>query len=695
MYGWNSISKAGFRASMPRSIARELREQVRAEAEAGKQNNNNSNNHLQRVNSHPQSITTQGSTATTGQRDVLPKGCYCQLGSVFRAILFLVLILGVTGGVCYWIYLSHFSSSNKSSDPDPNRGKQSTEKPFTEEVEEVHEDLQITISELKKLYTEAKLLKLKAGNESQNETEFKIPENETETELETTPANETELETTENEAEMKKPVNETGISAEEAGVRARHGKALNMEMKFVQEGGTLADLAVSTDWLKKIPAAISANSSESLEEKVLKDPTLDVYTDVNGNLHSVSELNSLLASLKRQVQPEVLREEHLVEIVTPQMIDEDTTTATTTTTTTTTTAPSTTMTEDWVLEDRSKNGFSFDHFFTNKSTLTSTDVDARKLESETVVNTKEESSTGFQTDDGYVTDNGFRTDNGFETDKSIFNLIDVVKVQQNNIDLSTTISHEDEIDLNNFFPPNVTSSSEQDEVTLTSQDPQEVPEISTLDLSSQELDNQNLNSQELNNPELINHEHNSQELNNPELNNHELSNQELAVTSNRDIGIPEVGANNPEPQVFKITDLLREDRKQPEQSSIDQGVFSTTLNVREEDDVADVDVSLEASIQNNHEEDNPEPQNEEIRSLTDILKSLKQDSNFSFPSPETDQQPREEQESVQEMSEIDSGSLHSLFASLENKKSKDNFSPEIFSLEGIANHFVSTGIVIF
>jgi hypothetical protein len=58
-----------------------------------------------------------------------------------------------------------------------------------------------------------------------------------------------------------------GGESVERGQSSRRGKMLNMEMKFVQDGGILSDLATTTDWLKTIPAA-SSKSSESLEEKV-------------------------------------------------------------------------------------------------------------------------------------------------------------------------------------------------------------------------------------------------------------------------------------------------------------------------------------------------------------------------------------------------------------------------------------------
>ena len=227
MYAWNSISKAGFRASMPKSIARELREQARREGEMAH------NQRLQVAGSKPAMSTSP----TPGQ---LPKGCYCQLGSVFRAALFLSLILGVTAGVCYWIYLAHFA-------PDAKNFKNS-DKNLTETEED---------QKLRNSYNEWKAF--------------------------------TELSKKQESATLK---NESGNDQfpKTVGQSSRQGKSmLNMEVKFVQEGGILSDLAASSDWLRAIPAAVS-RSNGSLEEKVLQDKTLDVYTDVNGNLHSISEL---------------------------------------------------------------------------------------------------------------------------------------------------------------------------------------------------------------------------------------------------------------------------------------------------------------------------------------------------------------------------------------------------------------------
>ena len=40
------------------------------------------------------------------------KGCYCQMGSVFRAIISLIFILGVSAGLFYWLYVTQFQDMN-------------------------------------------------------------------------------------------------------------------------------------------------------------------------------------------------------------------------------------------------------------------------------------------------------------------------------------------------------------------------------------------------------------------------------------------------------------------------------------------------------------------------------------------------------------------------------------------------------
>ena len=42
-----------------------------------------------------------------------PKGCYCQVGSVFKTALFLTLIVGVSTAIAVWIYQNKFVSTHR------------------------------------------------------------------------------------------------------------------------------------------------------------------------------------------------------------------------------------------------------------------------------------------------------------------------------------------------------------------------------------------------------------------------------------------------------------------------------------------------------------------------------------------------------------------------------------------------------
>ena len=142
MYDWNKVSKrgGGFTSSMPRSLAKELREQEEKAKEASKQSS------LKRRAPDPPSRTSTLPSSNRLQNDTIsmadpslsgpyffptlprstaftndsnnPKGCFCQMGSVFRALVFLCLILGVTGGLIYWIYMVHFLKEDGTY-PDP------------------------------------------------------------------------------------------------------------------------------------------------------------------------------------------------------------------------------------------------------------------------------------------------------------------------------------------------------------------------------------------------------------------------------------------------------------------------------------------------------------------------------------------------------------------------------------------------
>ena len=130
MYDWNKVSKrgVGFPSTMPRSLAKEMREQEeKAKEEAKKASikrkapdppSRASTLPTSRFGSDTVSMADELSSGpyyyaslartTSSESTTLPKGCYCQLGSGFRALIFLCIILGVTAGLVYWIYMVHF-----------------------------------------------------------------------------------------------------------------------------------------------------------------------------------------------------------------------------------------------------------------------------------------------------------------------------------------------------------------------------------------------------------------------------------------------------------------------------------------------------------------------------------------------------------------------------------------------------------
>ena len=136
MYDWNKVSKHGapVSSSMPQALAREIQEQEERANEAAKKQSLKRRapdppskmstlptSHVATTVTHavggsvthmvgdirsPYYASLARTTSSDGTNS--PKGCYCQLGSVFRALLFLSVILGVTGGLIYWIYMVHF-----------------------------------------------------------------------------------------------------------------------------------------------------------------------------------------------------------------------------------------------------------------------------------------------------------------------------------------------------------------------------------------------------------------------------------------------------------------------------------------------------------------------------------------------------------------------------------------------------------
>ena len=139
MYAWNSFSnkRGPFRATIPRTIAREIRDRVEEQENLAKQHSRN--HHHQRppagqysnyghhprpsvpppypVRSLPQpplrpsaSEGRRRSSNSSRIRQSHDKGCLCQIGSVVRAVICLALMLGVTGGLVYWVTTAHFTS---------------------------------------------------------------------------------------------------------------------------------------------------------------------------------------------------------------------------------------------------------------------------------------------------------------------------------------------------------------------------------------------------------------------------------------------------------------------------------------------------------------------------------------------------------------------------------------------------------
>jgi hypothetical protein len=64
------------------------------------------------------------STSNGCQGGGAPKGCYCQMGSIVRAIFSLAFILGVSGGLIYWVYITQFSEEGIDNIKHLQEGKQ-------------------------------------------------------------------------------------------------------------------------------------------------------------------------------------------------------------------------------------------------------------------------------------------------------------------------------------------------------------------------------------------------------------------------------------------------------------------------------------------------------------------------------------------------------------------------------------------
>ena len=95
------------KSTLPKVLSRAIGEDV-AKAEAA-----------QNEAGSPES-SLSSSHASSGRPMVVmqhcqPKGCYCQVGSVFKTALFLALILGVSAALAFWIYQNKFVSKDKSA----------------------------------------------------------------------------------------------------------------------------------------------------------------------------------------------------------------------------------------------------------------------------------------------------------------------------------------------------------------------------------------------------------------------------------------------------------------------------------------------------------------------------------------------------------------------------------------------------
>ena len=63
------------------------------------------------------------------------KGCYCQMGSIFRAIISLIFILGVSAGLFYWLYVTQFR--------DLNSGKKTTNDNLEKGTKKINNNIDI------------------------------------------------------------------------------------------------------------------------------------------------------------------------------------------------------------------------------------------------------------------------------------------------------------------------------------------------------------------------------------------------------------------------------------------------------------------------------------------------------------------------------------------------------------------------
>ncbi len=234
MYAWNSISKRGFRSSaVPRAIANEINQ---------RNSNNNGDSDLdrqRRVNSPQPTSVMSAVGASTSVSSQAPKGCYCQMGSIFRAILSLIFILGVSAGVFYWIYMTQFSEEVVVLVEEPTILEVEVE---TEAIPDING---------------ARIGGRPPLTPSQNSIEDQ-PQHVT-----------------------KDVINELLNNRSDLFETVRRSKAiLDMEINFSQEEGTAPNNETEeTD-----------DNDEPLEVKALKDKDVRLYIDFEGKLHRIKDL---------------------------------------------------------------------------------------------------------------------------------------------------------------------------------------------------------------------------------------------------------------------------------------------------------------------------------------------------------------------------------------------------------------------
>ena len=300
MYDWNKVSKrgGGFSSSMPRSLVKELREQEEKAKEAAK------NTSLKRKAPDPPSIASTLPTAKDNQNDgarsmadplssapyfypslatrtnssssedsMSPKGCYCQMGSVFRAIIFICLILGVTGGLVYWIYMVHFLKDDGTL-PDRIAGGTKNSTKYRYPYYRKSDNKTVHRSSINNLLA----LRNFSGKKKLPIKSLSVMTTQVTNEL-------TSKETSERRYPIMPSIDEMF-----------HEEIFNQTMSKIMK-----TLAGSSSTRKPSPLK---EQEDTVEKKFLKAKDLRVYTDVEGKLHTITELtDQLLLEKKIKLPP--------------------------------------------------------------------------------------------------------------------------------------------------------------------------------------------------------------------------------------------------------------------------------------------------------------------------------------------------------------------------------------------------------